>query len=138
MPPEPVVIPYAPRRLQQVIHDALDAHRFAVAVCHRRFGKSVLAINHLQRAALTSTKPRSRYAYLAPTYTQGKSIAWDYMQHYSQPIPGRQVNHTELRIDYPNGAQMRIFGADNPDSLRGLYFDGVVLDEYGLMPPRTF
>lgn len=133
-----VEIPYAPRPLQATIHDALEAHRWAVAVCHRRFGKSVLAVNHLQKGALTCRKPRPRFAYIAPTYRQGKAIAWDYMKHYAAPIPGHDVNESELRIDYPNGGQVRIFGADNPDSLRGLYFDGVVLDEYGLQPPTIF
>jgi hypothetical protein len=60
------------------------------------------------------------------------------MQHYSATIPGRSVNQSELRVDYPNGGQVRIYGADNPDNLRGLYFDGVVLDEYGMHQPRTF
>jgi hypothetical protein len=60
------------------------------------------------------------------------------MQSYARPIPGVEVNQSELRVDYPNGGQSRIYGADNPDSLRGLYFDGVVLDEYGLHPPKTY
>lgn len=133
-----VIIPYSPRPLQRTIHAGMEAHRFGVAVCHRRFGKSVCAINHLQKGALTCTKPRPRFGYIAPTYTQGKSIAWDYMQHYAHPIPGTGVNQSELRVDYPNGGQCRIYGADNPDSLRGIYLDGVVLDEYGLMAPNVF
>ncbi len=136
---EPViVIPYAPRPLQRVIHDALDTHRFGVIVTHRRFGKTVLGVNHLQKAALICPRARPRFGYIAPTYTQGKAIAWDFLKFYSAPIPGRAVNESELRIDYPNGGQVRIFGADNPDSLRGLYLDGAVLDEYGLQPPRLF
>lgn len=133
-----IIIDYSPRPLQRVIHDAIDAHRFSVFVCHRRFGKTVGALNHLQRAAILCPRDRPRFAYIAPTYTQGKAIAWDYLKHYSSPIPGRAVNESELRVDYPNGGQVRIYGADNPDSLRGLYLDGGVLDEYGLMQPGTF
>jgi len=133
-----VVIDYAPRPQQAVIHHALDRHRFAAVVCHRRFGKTVLAINQLQKDALTCKKPRPRFAYLAPTYRQGKAVAWDYMKHYALGIPGVQVNESELRIDYPNGGQVRIYGGDNPDALRGLYLDGVVLDEFGLMQPNIF
>ena len=118
------------------MHDALDQKRFAVAVCHRRFGKTVLAVNQLIKRAVTCTKPRPRFAYLGPTYRQGKQNAWDYLLHYTEPIPGRSANVSELRMDFPhNDSQVRVFGADNPDSLRGLYLDGVVLDEYGLMPP---
>jgi phage terminase large subunit len=133
-----VVIPYAPRRLQKEIHVGMAQYRYGVAVCHRRFGKTVCAVNHLQKAAVQCPRPRPRFGYIAPTYTQGKSIAWDYMKHYAGPIPGHTVHESELRIGYPNDGQMRIFGADNPDSLRGLYFDGVVLDEYGLHPPKIF
>lgn len=112
--------------------------RWAIVVCHRRFGKTVLAVNHLIRAAMRSTSKDSRYAYLAPTYAQGKAVAWDYLKHYSRPIPGVKVNESELRIEYPNGSRIRIYGCDNPDSLRGLYLDGAVLDEYALMSPRVF
>jgi len=80
----------------------------------------------------------ARYAYLAPTYAQGKAVAWDYLKYYSSPIPGVKINESELRIEYPNGARIRIYGCDNPDSLRGLYLDGAVLDEYALMSPRVF
>jgi phage terminase large subunit len=68
----------------------------------------------------------------------GKQIAWDYIKHFAAPIPGVTVHESELRVDYPNGAQVRIYGADNPDALRGIYLDGVVLDEYGLMAPNVF
>lgn len=97
-----------------------------------------MGVNELQRSALTVKLQRPRTAYLAPTYTQGKSVAWDYFQFYSRPIPGVQVNQSELRVDYPNGGQARIYGADNPDSLRGIYLDDVVFDEYGLHPAKTY
>ena len=133
-----VEIDYEPRALQWEVHQALDSHRFAVAVCHRRFGKTVLAVNHLIRKALTLKKDRPRLHYIAPTYRQGKSIAWDYIQHYCRPVPGQSPNQSELRIDFPNGGRVQILGADNPDSMRGIYSDGAVFDEYGLMPPNVF
>jgi phage terminase large subunit len=133
-----VTIPYRPRFLQRVIHEALESHRWAVVVCHRRFGKTVLAINQLQKAALLCEKERPRFGYIAPTYRQGKAVAWDYMKHYASSIPGVAINESELRIDYPNGGQLRIYGADNPDSLRGIYLDGVAMDEFGMMAPNVF
>ena len=135
---EVVKLAYQPRPLQLEIHKGLVSHRFAVAVCHRRFGKSVLSVNHLIVDALRCERERPRFAYIGPTYTQAKSTVWDYIQQYADPIPGRTFNQSELRADFPNGGQVRVFGSDNPDSLRGLYFDGVVLDEYGLMQPRIF
>jgi hypothetical protein len=133
-----VELTYEPRQLQATIHAAMDRHRFGAVVCHRRFGKTVLAINHLQVAALECQRERPRFGFLAPFREQAKSIAWDYLTHYSQPIPGVEQRISELAVNYPNGGQVRLFGADNPDALRGLYFDGLVLDEYGLMPPRIF
>jgi len=136
-----VTIDYEPRPLQLVVHEAmqpLGSHRFGVLVCHRRFGKSVLGVNHLQRGALECRRERPRFAYIGPTYTQAKSTIWDFLKFYARPIPGIKPNESELRLDYPNGGQVRIYGGDNPDSLRGLYLDGVVVDEYGLHQSDLF
>ena len=51
---------------------------------------------------------------------------------------GGSRNETELRIDLFNGSRIQIFGADNPDSIRGMGFDGVVLDEYAIMSTRVW
>ena len=131
-------VPYCPRPFQREIGRLARAHRFGVLVCHRRFGKTVLGVNLNQQTALMCKLQRPRVAYIGPTYTQGKSVAWDYMQHYARPIPGAGFNQSELRVDYPNGGQARIFGADNPDSLRGIYLDRAVLDEYGMHPAKVF
>lgn len=133
-----VSVPYTPRPLQRDLGALVRAKRFGVIVCHRRFGKTVLGVNMNQQTALMCPLERPRAAYIGPTYTQGKSIAWDYMQHYARGIPGVGLNQSELRVDYPNKGQARIFGADNPDALRGIYLDRAVLDEYGLHPAKTF
>lgn len=133
-----VQIPYTPRPLQREVGRLIRSHRFGVLVCHRRFGKTVLGVNVNQQTATMCHLPRPRVAYIGPTYTQAKAIAWDYMQHYARPIPGIVFNQSELRVDYPNQGQVRIYGADNPDSLRGIYLDRATLDEYGLHPAKTF
>ena len=127
---------YYPRPQQDEIHDNLK--RFNVLVCHRRFGKTVLAINALIDAALNKGLTNPRYAYIAPLYKQAKTVAWDYLKHFSRPIPGRTINESELRIDYPNAGRIQLFGADNPDSLRGQYFDGVVVDEVAQCSPSLY
>lgn len=133
-----VEIPYCPRYPQGEIHDQLESHRFAVLVAHRRMGKTVLAVNHLIKRALTDGKERGFYAYVAPFRTQAEQIAWGYLKHFTDPIPLIKYNEQKLQLTLPNGASIRIFGADNPDSLRGLYFDGVVLDEVAQMKPETW
>lgn len=130
-----ITIPYKPRDQQMEVHDLCASHRFGVVVAHRRFGKSVLSFNDMQRDALSMNpdeRPNYRAAFIGPTYTQAKSILWDHARHYSAVVPGVKYNESELRIDYPTGARLRIFGGDNPDSLRGMYFDLVVFDEFDL------
>jgi len=131
-----IEIPYKPRPYQLEVHD--NKKRFNVLVCHRRFGKSVLSINELIKTA--AAKPRALLAFIAPTYRQGKSIAWEYLKFYTKPLMyfGGSRNETELRIDLFNGSRIQIFGADNPDSIRGMGFDGVVMDEYAIMSPRVW
>lgn len=134
-----VILAYRPRSPRHLaIHEGMVAHRFGAVVCHRRFGKTVLALNHLLTEALICERERPRFGFLAPFREQAKSIAWDYLLHYASAIEDADPRVSELALNLPNGGQVRLFGADNPDALRGLYFDGVVLDEYGLMPPRIF
>ena len=124
---------YVPRALQAHVHRHL--RRFNVLVCHRRFGKTVLAVNELIHRSLACRMPHPRHAYLAPLRKQAKRVAWDYLKRYTAAIPGRAVNEAELRIDLPGGRRLFVEGADNPDALRGVYLDGVVLDEFGQMSP---
>lgn len=135
--------------LAEVVHEfeykARDAfrafhyrkERWAVLVCHRRAGKTVASINDLIRRALAEDKTDARYAYIAPYYAQAKNIAWDYLIRYAEPAMVK-ANQSELWVELVNGAKIRLFGADNPDALRGLYLDGVVLDEYADMKPRIW
>ena len=122
-----VTIPYTPRPLQRRFHD--ERTRFCVLLCHRRFGKTVAAVNDIIRQALRSPRDDWRAAYAAPYFSQAKSVAWDYLKKFSSPIPGVQYNETELRCDFPNGARIRLFGTDNAQALRGMYLDDLVLDE---------
>src|SRR5262245_8631356 len=112
--------------------------RFNVWVCHRRLGKTTLALYTLIAGAYQNTQPRPRYGYLAPLYRQGKVIAWDLLKHLTRAIPGTKINEAELRVDLTGDRRVQIFGADNPDALRGLYLDGVVFDEYAQMRPRVW
>jgi hypothetical protein len=113
------------------------AERFAVVVLHRRAGKTVMAINDIIDKAVQNTRPFPKYAYIAPFREQAKSIAWEYLKHYAKPLI-EKVMESELSVILKTGARIRLFGADNPDGLRGNYFDGVVLDEYAQIHPRLY
>lgn len=133
-----VVIPYTPRDQFEAYHDRTE--RWAKIVAHRRFGKTVGCLNDLIKRALCATRvqPPPRFAYIAPTYTQAKDVAWNYLKFYSAPIPGLKMSESELWIEYPNGARIRLYGADNYERMRGLYFDDVVIDEPAQFDPRAW
>ena len=111
--------------------------RWSCIVAHRRAGKTVATVFDLLTCALGTKRKDARYAYIAPFYSQAKAIAWDYLKRYSEPL-GAKVSEAELSVELRNGNRVRLFGADNPDSLRGVYFDGVVLDEYGDQRPTVW
>lgn len=131
-----VVIPYKPREPQLQIHEAMENNRFVVGVAHRRMGKTVAALNELIKRAMQNDKQNPRYAYIAPTYSQAKRVAWDYLTHFVRPLDA-VANIAELRVDFL-GRRIQLYGSDNPDSLRGQYFDGVVLDEIGDQNPKIW
>ncbi len=120
---------YAPRGRFVEIHNQLESHRFNVLVAHRRFGKTVGLINHCIKASLSNDKLRPQYAIVAPFLKQVKMIAWEYLKHYTKVFPKTRVNESELWVEFL-GRRIQLFGADNPDAMRGAYFDGVILDEY--------
>jgi hypothetical protein len=111
--------------------------RWAVLVCHRRCGKTVAAINDIVGRALNTRKTHAQYAYIAPFYSQAKRVAFDYLLRYTSAIRA-SVNIAELKVTLVNGAVIYLFGADNPDALRGIYLDGVVIDEPAQMRPRLY
>jgi phage terminase large subunit len=129
-------IPYSPRPQFKPFHKR--DKRFWVEVDHRRAGKTVACVNELQKCALLCEKDRPRFSYVAPFLKQAKSVVWDYLLHYSSVIPGITANHSELKVTYPNGGQVRLWGADNAEAMRGIYHDGVVLDEPADFNPRVW
>jgi len=130
-----VELDYCPRAVFEDFHERKQ--RWAVIVAHRRCGKTVSCINELIYKALIEGKEDGRYAYVAPYYSQAKNIAWDYLLRFSKPVMAK-ANQSELWVELITGARIRLFGADNADSLRGLYLDGIVLDEYADMRPRIW
>ena len=126
-----VDIGYRPRPWQANVHRSM--RRFSVLVVHRRGGKTVMAIAELVDKALRCRSKMGRFAYIAPLRNQAKTIAWEYIKDFTKDIPGLIKNESELYVEFPNGARITLYGADNPDAIRGAYLDGCVLDEYADM-----
>lgn len=127
------------RQHQYELYDLM--RRFNAWVCHRRLGKTVLSLEILVAKACSNTLGDPRYAYFAPTRVQAKDIAWLYLTRFVEQIPGVDINQSELRVTLPTGAQIRLYGTDNYKlgaGRRGMYFDGVVLDEYADIAPSVW
>ena len=126
---------YEPREAFKEFHNRTE--RWACMVVHRRGGKTVACVHELVLRALYTTKKNARYAYVAPFYRQAKDVAWVYLKEACKEFAA-YIRESDLRIELPNGAWITLYGSDNPDALRGLYLDGVVLDEYGDSRPSLW
>lgn len=129
---------YVPRRAFLDFHKR--EQRFACLVCHRRAGKTVATLNDLLDSALRCKDRGALFAYIAPQRNQAKGVSWGMMRRFLEPLgPTRYIiNEAELTIKFWNGAEIRFYGADNPDALRGIGLNGVVLDEFADMEPRLW
>lgn len=138
-PARQLTVDYVPRRQFVAFH--ARANRWAVIVAHRRAGKTVACVMELITRALATSKKDARYAYIAPFREQAKTVAWAYLKHYATSVvrdPEVDFRESELAVRLFNGSTVRLFGADNPNALRGMYLDGVVLDEHADMRPNLW
>lgn len=116
----------------------LSTTRWACLVCHRRAGKTVACVQKLIKCALEFTGKDGRFAYIAPTYSQAKDVAWSYLKEFTAGIPNVEVRESDLSIIFQSGARIRLYGSDNYDRMRGIYLDGVVIDEAADHDPRAW
>ena len=131
---------YKPRRWQKECH--LQRKRFTVLALHRRAGKTELAIAELVDKALRFTQDLGLFFYVCPLLKQAKTVAWLRLKARVGPLVTAgmaEVNESELWVRFKtNGAMIRIYGADNPDAMRGVRLDGVVIDEVADVKPETW
>jgi len=125
-----LIIPYKPRAAFIPYHK--NQKRFSVTVAHRRCGKTVARLNRIIREAINCNKLNPRFGYICPFYVQAKEIAWQYLKHYTAPLAplGVKYHEADLCITFGhNNATIRLYGAENAERMRGLYFDGIAPDE---------
>jgi hypothetical protein len=105
-----------------------DKTRFKVVVAGRRCGKTRMSAVTLLVKALENTHKDATVLYVAPTYSMAKTLMWDLLLTLAQPVVEKSnVNDGEITL--VNGSKIRIRGADNPDSLRGMKLAYCVVDE---------
>ncbi len=97
--------------------------------CGRKSGKSEFLLYALIRTALE--KPNAECYYCAPYLVQAKELitANNRLQNFVPRQFFGRFNKSELRLTLTNGSFIKLGGADNPDSFRGIQPDIWVLDE---------
>lgn len=131
---------YFPRAWQRTVH--LERRRFTVCALHRRAGKTTMSIAELVDKAARFKLEGGLFFYVAPFLKQAKAIAWRELKARVAPLiqyGAVEINEGELWVRFTsNGAMIRIYGADNPDAMRGVRLDGCVLDEVAQMKPEVW
>ena len=128
-------LPYVPRPAFIPFHNRKA--RWGTLVCHRRSGKTVAVVNDLIIGALECPLPNPQLAYIAPNYPMAKRIAWEYLKQYAAPLI-ESTNESELKATLKGNRKIFLLGAEKADSLRGIYLDGVGMDEYAQIKPNTW
>lgn len=95
-------------------------------------------VNDVVLGALECPLRKPQLAYIGPTFTQAKRIAWTYLKDYSEAYWSKPPSESELKVTLKGDRTIYCLGADNADSLRGMYLDGGVGDEYALWRPSVF
>lgn len=113
--------------------------RWACVVAHRRAGKTYAAIHDVIDHALRTNKKDARFALGAPTFSQVKDVMWNYLKAGVRDLPDVKINESELWVQLHNGSRIRLYALDTSfERLRGLYLDGIVMDEVADIDPRAW
>jgi len=113
---------------------AIDTHRFRVVNCGRRWGKSTLSVFEMVTKAVS--EDNVRIAYIANTYQQARDIVWSHLKTIASPVIIRANEaRLEILIRTQRGGTSSIIlrGWENIETLRGLKFHFIVLDEVASM-----
>ena len=111
---------------QEVINNC--SARNIVINAGKRFGKTKLLVYKMVKAAFA--KIDGMFWYVAPFYSQAKSIAW---AEFRGMIPANLITRcleNELQLTVASNSTIKLLGADRPDTLRGPPLDGAGLDEF--------
>lgn len=113
-----------------------DVSRFKVVVAGRRWGKSWLSMHEMAKYARF---PNSKIFYVAPTYKMCKQILWDDIKEkFIRCRWAKKINESDLTITLVNGSKIYLRSGDNPDNLRGVSMDYLVMDEAAMIDQKMW
>lgn len=113
-----------------------------ITVWPRRNGKDLLFLNIMLARAMQRV---GLYFYIAPFYTQVKSIIWNGTDNdgrkfldYIPPVLVEDTRESTLEKILVNGSRIRFLGSDNIDSIVGNNPVGVCFTEFSLHKPDAW
>jgi phage terminase large subunit len=139
---------YVPRAAFLPLHERKS--RWSVVIAHRRAGKSTALLNDLIIRGLTPRADglRQQFAYMCPYQNQARAVVWEFAKQYTaflNKAPGYKISEMNLTITLPDprnlnlpGSTIMLLGAENAEKLRGIFLDGVVLDEFQDIAPYVW
>ncbi len=120
--------------VQKTVSD--DTNRFKVVVAGRRWGKSWLSMHEMAKHARF---PGKKIFYVAPTYKMCKQILWDDIKaKFIRCRWAKKINESDLTITLINGSKIYLRSGDNPDNLRGVSMDFLVMDEAAMIDSKMW
>lgn len=130
------IIGYTPRESQRPIFRS-DI-RFPIIDAGRRWGKTITGLNWLLEGVCDD---EGINWWLEPIYSQSK-MAFRKLMQAAKKGNGegaiKSLSHSELRLEFINGAVIEFKSADNPDTLRGEGLKRVVIDEAARVKKEIF
>jgi hypothetical protein len=93
----------------------------------RRWGKTVLG----GVVSLATASQGGKVAWVVPEYRNGRPL-WRWCESTVGPLKRSgsvSVNRSERTIEFQNGGLLGVYSADNPDSMRGEWFNLAVIEE---------
>jgi phage terminase large subunit len=124
---------YRPRTGQHELH--LKLRRFNILNIHRRWGKSVFAVNAMIDYLIRCENRNPQGVYVGQNYASVKRIIWIYLKEFTERFPGMKANESELLVTIPrpwkgDSIKIQLLGSERYDSLRGIYIDFCCFDEF--------
>ena len=123
---------YQPHKGQEKLHFPDKDARFTVAVCGRRWGKSVSASKEIE---IMLNMPKTRSWVVAPTYQTAEKVfreVWHSVIQNRDPkknLETTRASYKDMYIETATGSIFEAKSADNPNSLVGEGLDLLILDE---------
>lgn len=108
-----------------------DTNRFIAAQCSRRAGKTNGLV--LRFLKTMEKHPKSQSLYLALTQDSAREIMWPALNEMNDKYNiGLEFTESKLEIKHPNGAKLKLMGADLKNfikRLKGRKYPAVAIDE---------